>query len=117
MEKAYAKLNLNYATLNGGTGLEALRSLLGGSVDSYYTQNMWKKEVFNTIKKADEEGKIMTASCSYSGNGLITGHLYTVLGAHEFKNGQKLINVRNPWGEERYTGKWRDDGWKFTKEM
>lgn len=114
MEKAYAKLNLNYATLNGGYGAEALRALTGAPVQSIRTQDYGKKEVYKMIKKADEEGSIMTAACSVAGNGLITGHHYTVLGAHTFKDGKKLINLRNPWGSEEYNGRWSEDGEAFT---
>lgn len=59
----------------------------------------------------------MTTGCSVEGNGLITGHLYSLLGAHQFANGEKLVHVRNPWGVEKYNGQWADNSDKWTDEM
>ena len=46
-------------------------------------------------------------------NGLITGHAYSIVGIYKV-NDEKLIKLRNPWGNEKeWLGKWSDtwDGW------
>ena len=43
--------------------------------------------------------------------GLITGHAYTILSAHEVNSrGQrvKLLRLRNPWGSGEWKGQWSD---------
>lgn len=40
VEKAYSKLNLNYATINGGFGVEALRALTGMPSAHYTTAKL-----------------------------------------------------------------------------
>ena len=40
-------------------------------------------------------------------NGLVGGHAYTVLGVADGDNPvPKLIKLRNPWGEQNYSGPW-----------
>ena len=41
--------------------------------------------------------------------GLTTGHAYVVLSAKEMSNGARLVKLRNPWGEERYTCAYSDE--------
>jgi hypothetical protein len=48
--------------------------------------------------------------------GLITGHAYTLKGVAEYK-GEKLVQVRNPWGSDQYKGPWSDsDTAKWTED-
>lgn len=53
------------------------------------------------------------------GHGLVTGHLYTVLGVVDLSSagGPKLLKLRNPWGSETYKGPWRDDDPQWTDEF
>jgi hypothetical protein len=39
LEKAYAKLNMNYANLHGGWGRESLRALTGMPVEEIFTKD------------------------------------------------------------------------------
>ena len=54
----------------------------------------------------------MTGANDYPYTGLPGGHAYTVLGAAELKldDGSviELVKMRNPWGNEAYTGPWSD---------
>lgn len=45
--------------------------------------------------------------------GLVGNHAYSVLRAVEC-NGKRFVVVRNPWGEDEWTGKWADGSkeWK-----
>ena len=118
LEKAYAKLNLNYASLNGGGGVEAFRSLTGMPVDTKNPEVMTDDALFDAIAAADGKNYAMTAGCSKdTGLGLVTGHLYTVLGAKKLSTGEKLVKLRNPWGMEKYTGPWNDNDAKWTDAL
>jgi len=63
LEKAYAKMNLNYANLDGGMQYEAMRALTGQPIVIYQTNKQNEKEIWETIADADGEQYIMTASC------------------------------------------------------
>lgn len=53
VEKAFAKLNLNYATLNGGFGVEALRANTGMPAEYFRVQNKDPDTVFAMILEGD----------------------------------------------------------------
>ena len=40
LEKAYAKLNMHYANLDGGYGEESLRALTGMPIDQYFSADL-----------------------------------------------------------------------------
>ena len=48
--------------------------------------------------------------------GLSVGHAFTVLGIHEIK-GERVIRLRNPWGEGEFNGDWSDFSSKWTEEL
>ena len=52
-------------------------------------------------------------------NGLAYGHAYSILDAVELTDGTKLLQVRNPWGHEKYHGPFSDnsDLWKDHTEL
>lgn len=53
--------------------------------------------------------------------GIIQGHAYTILDSKEVinKEGQKerIIQIRNPWGEFEWKGDWGDDSNKWTPKL
>ena len=49
-------------------------------------------------------------------NGLIPGHAYTLLSAHE-EHGTRLLRLRNPWGDHEWTGDWSDKSQQWTEQM
>jgi hypothetical protein len=48
--------------------------------------------------------------------GLVSGHAYSVIQVKEGL-GQKLLNIRNPWGEFEWDGPWSDNSPYWTEEM
>lgn len=112
MEKAYAKMNVNYSNLNAGNPSMALRELTGMPVDMYDSLKQTKAEFINIVKEADDKHWIITAACMHDHTGLVPGHAYTLIGITELKNAgavtHQLVKLRNPWGRERYTGPWND---------
>lgn len=59
----------------------------------------------------------MTAACMKELFDLHSGHAYTLVGAIELSNGQKLVKMRNPWGSEHYDGPWNDSDPAWTTEL
>lgn len=59
----------------------------------------------------------MTSGCAYAGYGLVTGHLYTVLGSHTLSNGAELVKMRNPWGVEKYNGPYNDNDTRWSDAL
>lgn len=66
----------------------------------------------NYIMTTGTEGEDVGAGDPLRKFGLVSGHAYTLIGANDVKlnNGQtvRLVQVRNPWGEFEWTGKWSD---------
>ena len=48
--------------------------------------------------------------------GLIPGHAYSIIAAQEYK-GNKLLNIRNPWGQFEWDGDWSDNSSLWTEEI
>ena len=40
------------------------------------------------------------------GPGLVSGHAYSLIAAKVLSNGQKLVQLRNPWGDFEWNGAW-----------
>ena len=53
LEKAYAKLNVNYAQLTGGNGDEAFRALTGMPIIRYDTKDKSSEEIWNIASDSD----------------------------------------------------------------
>jgi len=124
LEKAWAKINGCYAKIGcGGTPNEVF-DVLTEAYSEYYTVNknikdtLWKKMI-----DARQKGFVMTAGTSgdvlnlpIEEMGLSPGHAYTVLDLHEI-NGEKVMRLRNPWGNGEYSGDWSDSSKKWTEEL
>ncbi len=52
------------------------------------------------------------------GNGLLTQHAYGILRcATTARGGQRLVQLRNPWGMKEWTGRWSDGSREWTPEL
>ena len=139
LEKAQAKLFGSYGALDGGQTAEALLDLTGEGAETIEvdqeqfgrlmesgqlekTLKHWKKSRFLMGASIVKEGAESEAKL---GNGLLAGHAYSVL---DVKNPvtekgflglvgnkrQVLLKVRNPWGEQEWTGAWSDGSPEWT---
>lgn len=61
--------------------------------------------------------EISTDGSEFNACGLVTGHSYVVLTAKELSNGDRLVKVRNPWGEEGYNCAYSDESQRWTPEL
>ncbi|KAM6217418.1 calpain-2 catalytic subunit [Rhynchocyon petersi] len=120
LEKAYAKINGCYEALSGGSTTEGFEDFTGG-IAEWYELKKAPPNLFLIIQKALQKGSLLGCSIDITSAAdseavtfqkLVKGHAYSVTGAEEVEsNGslQKLIRIRNPWGEVEWTGKWNDN--------
>ncbi|KAJ6472033.1 hypothetical protein C8R45DRAFT_1013813 [Mycena sanguinolenta] len=127
IEKAYAKLHGDYASLSGGYACEAIEDLTGGvssfiqskdifDIDKFWTEELMKANKdrlfgcyfgpLDSTRSGDPSAKIF---------GLIGNHAYSVLRAVEAK-GKRFVVIRNPWGNSEWTGPWSDGSKEWTAE-
>uniref|UniRef100_A0A8B9JXK8 calpain-2 n=1 Tax=Astyanax mexicanus TaxID=7994 RepID=A0A8B9JXK8_ASTMX len=120
LEKAYAKLNGCYEALSGGSTTEGFEDFTGGIAEMYELKSA-PRNMFQIIQKALESGALLGCSIDITSAAdseaityqkLVKGHAYSVTGATEVNfrgRKEKLIRIRNPWGQVEWTGAWSDN--------
>ncbi|CAG9816228.1 unnamed protein product [Phaedon cochleariae] len=122
LEKAYAKLYISYANIEGGLVSEALEDLTGGLSESYFElkKNNEAFNFFDMMQISFMKNSFMgCAILAGSGeiekkrdDGLYAGHAYSITDIVEEKTmfGElyKLLRIRNPWGRGEWNGDWSD---------
>jgi hypothetical protein len=121
LEKAFAKLNINYTQLNSGVPGAALRALTGMPVSSHQSNQMSDDELWSIVRDGTERRNPMAAACTVSHYNLIAGHAYGILKGLCLTddNGDcvhKIVQMRNPWGLSKYTGPWSENSGLWTPE-
>uniref|UniRef100_A0A673BN11 Calpain-2 catalytic subunit-like n=1 Tax=Sphaeramia orbicularis TaxID=375764 RepID=A0A673BN11_9TELE len=119
LEKAYAKVNGCYEALSGGSTTEGFEDFTGGIAENYDLRNP-PSNLFQIIKKALEAGALLGCSIDITSAAdseavtrqkLVKGHAYSLTGAVEVNyrgRQEKLVRMRNPWGQVEWTGAWSD---------
>jgi len=111
---------ISYESLEGGWTAEGIEDLSGGVASQILTNDIlsrdrfWKEEMLQVNKSF-----LLGCHCSDpeadSRNGIQTGHAYSVIQVAEFE-GQRLVQVRNPWGKVEWNGDWSDRSDCWTPE-
>ncbi len=113
LEKAYAKWKGGYENIGeGGEAKDALMALTGKT--SSYTPELSKVNpdtLWQQMTQATADNRPMVSGTfdakhepvNYKKEDIIEGHDYTVLKAYE-SNGERLVDVRNPWGSDQWKG-------------
>jgi len=135
LEKAWAKLHGCYERIEAGMPYRALMDLTGSAGKEYHLETEMKPDgliakdkFFPMLCKYDQAGYLMVAGTPGKDtftkgdksktplSGLIPGHAYTLLSAHEV-HGVRLLRLRNPWGDHEWTGDWSDKSSLWTRAM
>jgi hypothetical protein len=107
LEKAMAKMMGSYQNLEGGNEPEAYWAFTGYPSESINHSSISEDSLWSLLNQWESK-EYPTSAANQSPNfGLVAGHAYTVLGPRTY-NGEKLIELRNPWGSEMYNGPWSD---------
>ncbi|TWW59194.1 Calpain-2 catalytic subunit [Takifugu flavidus] len=119
LEKAYAKVNGCYEALSGGSTTEGFEDFTGGIAENYDLRQP-PSNLFQIVKKALEAGALLGCSIDITSAAdseavtrqkLVKGHAYSLTGAVEVNyrgRQEKLVRMRNPWGQVEWTGAWSD---------
>uniref|UniRef100_A0A8C4T7U1 calpain-2 n=1 Tax=Erpetoichthys calabaricus TaxID=27687 RepID=A0A8C4T7U1_ERPCA len=126
LEKAYAKLNGSYEALSGGSTIEGFEDFTGG-ISELYMLHKAPPHLFKVICKALSAGSLLGCSIDITSardteavtfQKLVKGHAYSLTGAEEvsYRSGkEKIVRIRNPWGQVEWTGAWSDNApeWNY----
>lgn len=115
-----AKLNVNYTGINGGHPGQAMRYMTGMPTVDYYSNQMTDDQLWDHVNWGLSHDYNMGAACQVSHFNMVSGHAYGVIDAVELKggahDGQKLILMRNPWGNNKYDGPWSENDSRWTDD-
>ncbi|XP_017296824.1 calpain 2, (m/II) large subunit b [Kryptolebias marmoratus] len=128
LEKAYAKVNGCYEALSGGSTTEGFEDFTGGIAENFDLQRP-PSNLFQIIKKALDAGALLGCSIDITSAAdseavtrqkLVKGHAYSLTGAVEVNyrgRQEKLVRMRNPWGQVEWTGAWSDGSseWNYVQ--
>lgn len=126
MEKAYAKAHGDYASLEGGWVGEGIEDLSGGVTTELLSSDILDLDTFwdNEMSRVNQDF-LFGCSTGHLENGygerdgIRETHAYVVMEARTLKSGQRLVKLRNPWGEHRdglWEGPWSDGSKEWTAE-
>ncbi|KAF5897912.1 calpain-2 catalytic subunit-like, partial [Clarias magur] len=119
LEKAYAKVNGSYEALSGGSTTEGFEDFTGGIAEQYELRSA-PPNMFQIIQRALAAGSLLGCSIDITSAAdseaitrqkLVKGHAYSLTGAFEVNyrgSREKLVRMRNPWGQVEWTGAWSD---------
>ncbi len=121
IEKAWAKINGSYIRIGcGGSPNEVFDVLTEAYSEEVRIKSVTKDELWEKLIDGEKKGFVMTAGTSANEDledvGLSPGHAFTVLGIHVI-NGERVIRLRNPWGEGEFNGDWSNYSSKWTDEL
>ncbi|EGT57661.1 hypothetical protein CAEBREN_31012 [Caenorhabditis brenneri] len=118
IEKAMAKELGSYSRLHGASLTQGLSMLTGASCLTMHVLRFREVLMMLTLF-GHKSGFLMCCHCGSFENsvaeaeframGLLTNHAYSILDVR-YENGNRLLRIRNPWGQFVWNGKW-SDGW------
>ena len=147
LEKAYAKFYGSYKSLEAGYVIDALVDLTGGAGEVVSLKDndaalatvsgaLWARVRAASVTPRPQsrsaaaaparaqDARLLLACGSPAGSdtdissaGIVQGHAYSILAAHEV-DGVRLLQLRNPWGAgAEWRGAWSDGSPEWTPRM
>ena len=125
LEKAWAKLNGNYAHSLDGSPSEAFDALTDAYTEILYVSPPQKDEIYKSLNDGQMKGYILTAETSGEDKieeyGLVPFRAYIILEVIEVMTKYKkvkLIHLRNLWGNgDEWSGDWCNSSSLWTPEL
>ena len=101
IEKAYAKVNINYEMISSGQQSEAARFLTGAPAQDLETNTCTTEELWDSLALNLRKQHIITAACFNEFQGLQPGQGVIVKSFHKYTYPDgtvlRLLKVKNPW--------------------
>ena len=136
LEKAYAKMHGCYYSLRYGFTHHGMIDLTGCPTyninfpeekPSFRAIEEEANKIWEKILESDSQGFLISGETpgydeategggQNAASGLVPGHAYSIIQAKEGL-GEKLLNIRNPWGRYEWDGDWWDNDEKWTDEF
>ena len=128
VEKAFAKYAGSYSAIDGGNAHIALYRMVGGWPISYLMNTMEMQEkirngtLWKMLLTYHREGSFICVGSLQGPNnmktkkGIVLGHAFAVMRVVEVA-GNQLLQLRNTWGRNEWTGDWCDNSRKWTPRM
>ncbi|XP_043194204.1 calpain-5-like isoform X1 [Amphibalanus amphitrite] len=144
LEKAYAKINTSYESLDGGNLCDALVDFTSGvsaTIDllegGYRSDDTKKTQLFKQLRREMDDYALMCAAVAARSKaeveqrtelGLVKGHAYGITAIKKvpignttlvnFFTGREkiyMVRLRNPWGEKEWNGPFSDGSPEWSK--
>ena len=146
-EKAYAKAHGSYGAISGGYIAEGLHDLTGAATEmiSFSSREFDSEDLWVRLLSYASCGFRMGAATSFSAEGIVGGHAYSILEVvelHDVKKGVqmkltdvfaaggarvasastdvetlRLVKLRNPWGRREWRGEFSSKSMAWTKRL
>ena len=141
LEKAMAKMYGCYESLVSGQTYEGLSALTGYPCRSIRTQTVPSAQskpeeeamlepdfIWTLLLSYQSAGFLMGAGCGcntdvqieaeeYEQKGLLMQHAYSIINVTNVGADTRLLQLRNPWGRQVWTGDWSDESTTWTNEL
>ncbi|XP_051963675.1 calpain-9-like [Xyrauchen texanus] len=117
LEKAYAKMNGGYNSLNMGFPHEAMADMTGGITEVFMMLSL-PKALGSFLHPLLQKGALINCGNSQgpleksNEFGILFRHAYSVTGLETIKTTigpVMLVRIRNPWGNTEWKGAWSDE--------
>ena len=133
LEKSFAKYYGNYEAINSSQASIGIEGMIGSPSEDFDHPAIIKEnrgeELWQSMLKADSEGKMITCG-SFTGtgsdqdsneNGLPNNHAFSIMRVLTVTDSagkeHRLVEMRNPWGFEKYQGDWSNSSKLWTEDL
>ena len=123
IEKAFAKYWGNYGHIVSGSSNIAMKTLIGSPFKTIKTDEKTVDWLWDWIHKYANTDHMLTAGSRGTSDddknehGLVDNHAYTLLKSVQLSTGERLVQLRNPWGRDSFHGDWSDKSGKWNDSL